>query len=582
MKKLGKPAIARTDRMHATHAHGVRSEDGKPRPASRLGIVLLLAIVLYAMAYSVIFVGGPSFYGDDTTYLGLAENVLTGSYVEGSYIFSIRPMQIYPIAFFYWAFGVDMLTSSAWDITAFLGTIIVAFYVGKEIYDERAGLIAALLIAFFPLVVILAPTVSDDITMMFATSLAMMGILFGKRRGSRLWYLVGGMALVASPLITPEGAVGVIVALLYVVIEVLRKKIRVNLISVHLVYGILIAGFVTMIFNYVNCGNPIVTYTVTEAFYSAVGVKTAGGTYATIPSTNTDLGFYLATMFPYHIISIISQNLAVGVLNPAAIVGNINAINYNQVGYYFYFSTLGLLYSLYMVYKGDKRAYFAVFWLIAGFMYLELGPMHLSLSPFQYLMAYRLGRFLTAIAVPAVLVIAIPLADMLKRVEGARGRVRLWIGTGTVVAVITFLVISSAPINLFWYKVLYAERYSQVAMANYLGALPDNTRIFYISEFSNLPIYMGFANQSRMVAADQIKDCRQIPYGAYVVLPQYQQVFNLNYTPNPEQYCPYWQRVFTPMSLSGIFNNSITSVAANYAGWLWYVGRENMSFSPGT
>jgi len=55
-----------------------------------LDIIVLSIIVIYAIVYSIMFLGGPSFYGDDTAYLGEAYFVLAGIFHESPYIFSVR------------------------------------------------------------------------------------------------------------------------------------------------------------------------------------------------------------------------------------------------------------------------------------------------------------------------------------------------------------------------------------------------------------------------------------------------------------------------------------------------------------
>jgi len=96
------------------------------------------------------FLGVPSFYGDDTAYLGEAYFVLAGIFYESPYIFSVRLLQIYPIALFYTLFGVSMLTSSLWDIISFIGSIVIAFLIGRKLHSSTVGLIAALSLAFIP------------------------------------------------------------------------------------------------------------------------------------------------------------------------------------------------------------------------------------------------------------------------------------------------------------------------------------------------------------------------------------------------------------------------------------------------
>ncbi|MEM3237169.1 MAG: glycosyltransferase family 39 protein [Candidatus Micrarchaeaceae archaeon] len=552
---------SRRNKTSLTKSRGKPGISGSRRSAiaGALPYAVLAAIVIYALWYSIVFVGGPSFYGDDTAYLGLANNVLMGNFQESSYIFSIRLLQIFPIALFYKLFGVSMLSSSAWDILSFIGLIIVAFFLGKELYSKLAGIFAALLMSVFPLVVVLAPTISDDIPMAFITSLFMLSLLYAERRGSRYWYLVSGILMVASPLVTPEGTTIIVVGTLYIIVELLRRRIKINMASLHFVFGILLAGAVLLAVNYAltNPHNPFITFTLSNSFYSAVGKPN------TIPSTNTDLMFYISTMFPYRVIQVLSADIGHGQLNPIAIWHQINVINYNQIGFMFYAAIIAIVYLLI---KKEKSLYVPLFWFLAGFLFLEFGPMHVSLSPFEYLLAYRLQRFLTFIATPTVLLVAIAMARSLKK----GSKIKMYMGAIVVAAALIFLIATSMGINIFWYNGLSVERYTQLAIANYLSALPNTTKIYFASSFSNLPIYMKFDNLSRFYAYDNIQNCHDIPNASYVVVPQNISMFNLNYTPHPRSQCPNWQLIMSPVYPKAL-PNYITSLALPFNAKLYYI-----------
>jgi hypothetical protein len=528
-----------------------------------LPYLLLAGIVIYAIVYSLAFVGGPSFYGDDTVYLGLAHDVLSGSFQQGPFIFSVRILQFLPIAFFYALFGVNLYTSSAWDILSFALSIIVAFFIGRELYDYKAGLFAALLLAFFPMAAELAPTVSDDIPLMFLTSLAMLFLILAQKNSSKRFYALSGVALVASPLVTPEGIIIIIVAFLYLIIEFARKKIKKS--AAYVIIGMLTAGVMLMLFNMVTSQNPFVTITTNTHFYSAVGQPN------TIPSTNTDLNFYPQTMFPYSLISIISSSLQSHQINPISIWQRIYVVNYNQSGFYFYALVLA---ALYLIIRKERRAYFALFWFVLGFLYLEFGPMHVSLAPFQYLLAYRLQRFLLLLGVPLVVVIGIAMSKAI----GTNKNAKLYAAVVFVALALLFLISTSIPLNLFQYTMLAYERYDQLTIANYLSALPNTTKIYRMSGFSNIDSYMKFNNLSRLYAYDSISNCSKIPAGAYVIIPKYIEVFNLAYTPNPERYCPNWKLVLFPQYPVNV-SSDISSAAQPFGAKLYLVPGNSMNSS---
>ncbi len=544
-------------------AEATNSSKSKPEEFTNLYKAALLAILAYAFVYSIIYVVGPSFFGDDTVYLSLAHSVVQGNFQESPFIFSVRLLQIYPIAFFYYVFGVSLLSSAAWDILSYVLTIAVVFFIARELYDNYAGIASALLFAVFPLIVPLSATVSDDIPMAFITSLAMLAILYATRKNSKKWYFATGALIIASVLVTPEGGVIAFPIAAYLLIELARKKIKLDKVSAHFIYGLLVAGILLMIFNTASSANPLITLTTTSHFYSAVGGQN------TIPSTNTDPMFYIQQMFPYNILHIVYSSFSSGNFNPVSIFNSIYIINYNSAGFYFY---IMVLCAAYLLIRKEKRSYFAIFWLLVAFGYLEFGPMHVSLFPFSYLLSYRLLRFLTVIAAPTVIIIGIAISR-LSRIK------KRYIGIIIGAAAILFLIATSLPVNSLWYRVSYVERFDQLSIANYLSALPNNTTIYYASSFSDLPIYMKFSNMSRFQVYDSISDCRSIPGNSYIILPKYQEMFGLNYTPNPSKECPYWQQVLYPNATG--FPDYITSVAVPFRAQLYYIPAfpENYGFN---
>lgn len=533
----------------------------------KLTYLLLAAIMLFALVYSIVFDGGPSFFGDDTAYTGLAASIVQSGFRESSYIFSIRLLQLFPIALFYKLFGISMLSSSAWCIASFLGLILVAFFLGKELYNEKAGLIASLLMLFFPLVVQLSATISDDIPMAFLVSLSMLALLYGQRRNSKEGYFAAGALLLASFLATPEGIIVTMVAFSYLFIEIVRGKIYLFKKKSKLMYfffGLIAALAVLSVVNYALSGNPFITFTVTSHFYSAVGQQN------TIPSTNTDLNYYIANMFQYGILSTLRKSVNTTSLSPIVSFIQLqlhgDSAN-NTSGYFFYAFVLA---AIYLLVRREKSAYFPLFWFAVGFGYLEFGPMHVSLSPFVYLLAYRLERFLTVIATPTVLVIAVAAA----KAADAKKDWNKAIHIAFCVTGIALLIFTAIPINLFWVNSLYASRYDQLQIAKYLNKLPNTTTIYGSGAFSLVLADMGYSNLSRYYVYDSIKYCSEIPAGSYVIIPKYYPIFNISYTSNATKYCSNWRLVLDPI-VDRNFSQDINGTARYFSARLYYIPKNS-------
>jgi hypothetical protein len=211
----------------------------------------------------------------------------------------------------------------------------------------------------------------------------------------------------------------------------------------------------------------------------------------------------------------------------------------NNAGLYFYFAVLA---AAFLLIRREKSSYFVLFWFIAGFLVMELDPYHISLSPFSYILQHRLDRYLTFIAPPAAVIIAIAAVRI---VERSKGKASHYMRIVAVAAALVFLVGTAIPIDMYWHSVQWYETYNQLQIANYLNALPNNTRIYY-NTGQTIPIYMGFRNQSRFMAYDQLDNCSQLQPNSYIGLPVYSKVYNTEYTP-AQLACAGWRPVLLPV-----------------------------------
>ena len=169
-------------------------------------VALLALILALAITFIVFNFDGPTFKGDDFSYSTLAFCTMNqcGGHLATYFFENIRYVTYLPIIAFYWLFGVGPVTSSLWFALAYLLTIVVVFYTCIEYFgDVRIAALAAILIAFFPLVLKYATTVDDDVSMMLMLALSAFAFVRGEKRSSESWFLASGLfsvlAFVASP-----------------------------------------------------------------------------------------------------------------------------------------------------------------------------------------------------------------------------------------------------------------------------------------------------------------------------------------------------------------------------------------------
>ncbi|MEK6874464.1 MAG: glycosyltransferase family 39 protein, partial [Nanoarchaeota archaeon] len=91
-----------------------------------------------------------------------------------------------------------------------IGTILVIYQIGKTLYNRRAGLLAALLLALNPLDVIESHYFSLDVPMTFWLMIVMLCSVHILYTGRRIWYILGGICIGIAAATKYPGLIGIV------------------------------------------------------------------------------------------------------------------------------------------------------------------------------------------------------------------------------------------------------------------------------------------------------------------------------------------------------------------------------------
>ncbi len=518
------------------------TKSAERKTVDRRALAILALALIIAIAYAAKFYVGVSAAGDDVAYSNYAHFVLNGGFRQSSGdSLSIRIMQYYPVAFFYLISNNSYYAGGAWDIFAYVATVVIVFFIGKELYNEFAGAVASLILALFPTVMIFSTTMSDNPPVMFFAALAMLFLLYGTRKRRASWYAMSGASVIAAIAVMPLGLMALAISVFYIIVEYLRKKLDRNVLMFFA--GLLIGLAILSSFNYVNAGKPFITFTETFNYFQNIG----GPNH--ISPANNYLLFYFDTMFPYHMTNALYHEVSSGNQNTTSIWAMIFAPNYNVVGFYFYVAVFAMLY---MLYKREKRAYFAFFWFAVGFLLMEFDPVHFTILPFTYILQHRLDRYLTFIEPPVALLMSMAMVRFVESARKANARnVRMLI----VGAIMLFLFLTEIPVVSLSHNILSLEGRYELNTAKYLETLPNTTEIYVINNVGGfLPTYMKFDNFSRFSSPGTV-NCSQLDPNSYVVV---QTVSQYN-----ADTCPSWQLVYYTVA-NTTFKQDVTGPATPF------------------
>ena len=152
-------------------------------PWNNKPITYLIIILVIAITLRIVFYTGVNF-NDDLVYLNFAHDITTGKFHPHPYIFATRLLMQYPIAFFFLLFGVSEFSATLYLILASLGTIIFTYLIGKELFNNLTGLLAALLLAFLPLDIIYSTTITPDVPTAFYLAASVYLFIMGNKKGN--------------------------------------------------------------------------------------------------------------------------------------------------------------------------------------------------------------------------------------------------------------------------------------------------------------------------------------------------------------------------------------------------------------
>ncbi|MDE1855352.1 MAG: glycosyltransferase family 39 protein [Candidatus Micrarchaeota archaeon] len=467
----------------------------------------LLAVLLFAAWYSLSHINAPSNLDDDTAYMQYGLALAHGTFMENANpTLILRSLMIAPIGVIYALFGFSQFTSALWSILCFLGSILLAFFIGKLLYGEYVGVVSALLLSFMPTVSVLATTVDEMVPFVFVSSLSMLCLILGMKTGKAKFYFCSGLAAFASFLVSPLGAITALLVLVYLAFNLLKKKEPSRSAMAFTVLGLACGVLLAAGFNVYSHASPLIEFTSTYSFYSSENVAAL---------VILDPIYYLSNMFPLN-------------LQASASPGP-------QVLYYY----LLIPAAFYLVIRERKKSGVLLYWFAFALSYLAIGPMHLSFNPFMYYTIPELWRYLDSVAMPLVLIVAAGIVGIAGDAYSLLGRPLFAAVALVSIALVGYVLSQSFASTIWLYNASMAGLSGDRQVAAYLSTLPFSANIYLPS---SSPYVFTFIQLSNMSRTDNITlivsppNCTSVPKRAYVYLPY--EWYNSSATGQPAQrYC---------------------------------------------
>ena len=348
---------------------------------------LLFLIVIFGLILRLIFFAGMGI-SDDLAYSGFAYNIDKGIDQDSALTLAVRIGIIYITALSYSLFGVNDFSSVLFVLLTSIGNIILIFYFGKLLFNEKAGLMAAFLLSFFPLDVVYSTRLLTDIPSAFFMSLGVYFFLYseihknqrfsGHRKSKGLssetsklkygiGYLLSGLCIGIGYLIRESV---VLIGLFFIIYVLYKKRIKKEYFLIAL--GFLIIFAIELLAFYLLTGDPLFRSTASQQYLLEASIIH---------------NYFNRLYFP------------TGLFHYPYIILTTNIISYFYV---FIFIAIG-----YCLIHRKKETYIMQLWFISLLLYLSFGSASLS----HYIPFRAVDRYLTIITIPGIILLSFFLTE---------------------------------------------------------------------------------------------------------------------------------------------------------------------------
>lgn len=482
------------------------------------GTAALIFIFILALVIRLFFFNGLN-WDDDPDYVFRSYKVKTGEgfiYRDNN---GFRIGTYYPAAITYALFGINDFGCGAYALATSLLSIVGVFQLGKLLFNVRTGLIAALLLALYPLDVELASRLMPDGLLsgfsLFTIYFLYRGDIKNRESESKtlksIWtYVASGLLLGWCTLVNMSAVVIILYIAIYFFLSLVffRKKLK--------KIGFLRGFFKILILRYAIL---IVAFLVVLSIEGVSYYKVTGDFFFKYHNTLTHYAGHHGfnkdlTMYPRMMFHVNYQGKF-----------HFQGKESSYYGFYYIFTLFALLYGLTQF---KRNAYFINIWLLTFFLYLQWGSMSFT----EYIPLHRLARHLSLVTPAMILCLAFFIGNFKPQ------KIRRYISP----VIVSFLVISSFIFCYYRHQHLYDSVLPQPVIHNYLEFLKPKVVYAANSTLAYQKFLDKFENKGR-----RYTDIRSAKYNrqedAYAIVGEYRNWRDVVRValPNPSNMPANWQ-----------------------------------------
>lgn len=359
-----------------------------------LALILLLAIFYY----SSFWVGYGM--GDDEFYASMVSELIHGTYQTyplspeyGNFpVFQFRPVLLLLTALSTLLAGFNDIGFTLPIFFSHLASIIIIYLLGRRLFNETAGILAALFLVIFPLRLVFATTVANDImlsALLAAVALLVIRQVTGNCRDQFLCCEGAGVLLGLSQAVKSNALCMGVLAVVYILLASKSRQSAWRSITA------LFAGWGSIIILII------------------AGFHAAGAGWSDFFTAEIKYNLWVTPLTRFQDVAALRDHL---LFYPRLMfnVMSISPTDFEPYGYFYWLVAAALAYAM----LTRKRNFIVVgCWALALFLFMELMP--LRLSPYQPI--HRLERTLDIVTIPALLLCGGFLSELWRKNRLTRG-----------------------------------------------------------------------------------------------------------------------------------------------------------------
>ncbi len=325
-------------------------------------LIFITLIIIFALALRLIFFAGV--YGsDDLGYYEFAYNAANNQLNHEGNFHSTRIGLIYPTALLYSVFGVNKYTSNLLPLATSMLSIILAYQLGKLVFGDKVGIMAAFLLSFYPVHVLYSSMLFPDLPSAYFVALGAFLFLKADKNGASLNYFLSGASIGIAYLMKE---LSVLIFLFFGAYVIYKKKFKLE-------YSLLALGFL-LVFSF-------------EAVYYASQVYSPLFRYTKVESQAT-------AIMKYYYPNYISNPFSRWFLHyPYVLLSDPQAA--------FFYASFFVSICYFLIHR-RKAANIMLIWIIPIFLFLNFGSNSFS----EYIPLAVGVRYLEILTLPCVMLLA--------------------------------------------------------------------------------------------------------------------------------------------------------------------------------